>query len=147
MDYIKEEWRRQQALLETLLLGKTKRQTATEQQKENTAEYFPEIMMQEEPTRMRSKSEEEIFSGSSLTKEETEQTARMTFYPRFVQKKSRTGNNLKNAENVQTELLPALEQIAVMELSESDDAGNGMKELSRAVQRDARRYDGGFTLY
>lgn len=122
MDYIREELLRQRKLWSALLLG---RGTAAEEEetRENEVEYAEEVPDAGSGVRAES---EEVFKagGGAGAPRPTERTRR------WMQTENGGGVRM-------------VTEVLRVEQREATDA----KALSRAVQRDARRYDGGFTLY
>ena len=64
----------------------------------------------------------------------------------FVEEKAVTGSQGKSAKSHMGEKnIPAA--LSEISLEEEDRMGTGMQELDRVLERDARRYDGGFALF
>ena len=148
MDYIREELLRQRAALIRLLLGSGRNREEEEREKDPAREEIPSA-------------EEEYFRNSrTLAALENVRVGRTAPAMRY---RERNGERVGEASARVPETMPVYRrsygittgETAVEELVSvvTEDMAAAAaeevraKELSRIFQRDARRYDGGFTLF
>ena len=160
MDYMQELLRRQETLLNRLLLGNPAEESGTAEAQSRTG---ADAALQNETEavrgRKRERTTEPMTSGGkpALETEETEgRAAPKRVWDAAEQQTLEEAVQIQaQAENFrrfrQADALWRGEAAPVTVLAAGGEMGSGAalepEELSRAIQRDSRRYDGGFTMY
>ena len=127
MDYVREELLRQRRVLEALLSG-----TVPEQEKEENTDV--------ERSASAPQTEWERTAAGTVPEKNTERRGSHRMSRAEVEREGRMGGMAEGAEWFRVQNLP---NGAVSAGTEQAD----VRVVSRAVQRDARRYDGGFSIY
>ena len=150
MDYLWELRRRQQAALNRLLTGSPSKEetTAEEEVLRRAAEGAEKGISR--PTAEQGKLIGQAESGEALSSAKRKAWDRAEADDRLLDgltaqaeefQQARRADVLWRSEPFSTGTLPGLL------MAEGSRAAMEVEDISRAVQRDARRYDGGFTLF
>ena len=156
MDYLWELRRRQQVALNRLLTGgPSKEETTAEEVLRRAAEGAEKVPAGREkgisrPTAEQGKLIGQAESGEALSSAKRKAWDRAEADDRLLDgltaqaeefQQARRADALWRSETFSTGTLPGLL------MAEGSRAAMEVEDISRAVQRDARRYDGGFTLF
>ena len=153
MDYVQEELARQRRVLTVLMMGG---QTESGEKDESSEDLIRrEERSAEERTEMTRFLPEETGNNRQLTRMTEEQNAVQETIRRTREQRDekRRGNGIAEPLEMNTEKERSLRSDVVRERTVTeilwvDDGGtSGVGDLSRTFERDARRYDGGFSLY
>ena len=143
MDYIREELLRQSKLLSVLMTGRQQEQTEELQHREDrTTHGQPAADLWEERNRSARKNTGAVLHRRSRP----ESSGGLAAGIRMHGTRSDREAVRRGAETLMMEELAAPARVALYERTVLEETV-GARELSRSIQRDARRYDGGFSIY
>ena len=158
MDYLQELRRRQQAALTRLLTGgRSEEETAAEETSRRAAERSGEGPAGREDGDSRPTAEQQTEQGkrSVQTKNEEAPAVRRRWngektaigLPAALSEQAEAFRQMRRADTVWRTDAASGEHLPGILLTEWSEPAMEAEDLSRAVQRDARRYDGGFTIF
>ena len=142
MDFIREELLRQKRLLTVLMTGKTREQT---EEYEHAGEDFSEQLVQAgqgagRPVFEDAASDNHTYWMRTFMSEQSGSAKTKQGRRRYVSSEEKCWRQTHAAEE-------NAGAVYVMPHKEAATGRSDVREMSRTIQRDARRYDGGFLMY